>query len=244
MSGHSKWATIKHAKEANDKKKGALLSRASKDIILAVQIGGGGDVNFNPMLRVAITKAKSVNMTNDKIERAINKGLGIGSDNEIIYEKTYEAYLPGNVPILIDCETDNPNRTLTDVKTIVNKLGGKFLSEGAISWRFKELGEISIAFDISIEKLEEDFLLLLMDVEGIKDYEVVEKQIKVYTQKQSLRDVHSKISQILPNTFSISGVKLVKIFDSEGNLENPEKVMEYVEKIEEVPEVLDVWVGI
>lgn len=250
MSGHSKWATIKRSKEATDKKKGAVMSRVSKDIINAVMIGGGGDVNFNPMLRVAINKAKSVNMTNDKIEKAINKGLGTSNDNEIIYEKTYEAYLPGGVPLLIDCETDNPNRTLTDIKTIVNKLGGKFLSEGAISWQFEEKGEISIKFEDTktVDVIENELILLIMDIEGVLDYDISleENLIRLYTEKQNLREVHAKVNSVILSGYSIESVKVVKIsnspVDASGVDEN--KIQQALDQIEEVSEVVETWLGI
>ncbi|MDQ7021718.1 MAG: YebC/PmpR family DNA-binding transcriptional regulator [Candidatus Dojkabacteria bacterium] len=144
MAGHSKWNNIKKTKGANDIKRGKVFSKLSKDIEIATRIGESGDLTFNPTLRVLVDKAKAANMTSDKIQNAINKGLGISSSDEITYENTYELYGPNNIAILVDTETDNTNRTLTEIKTYVHKAGGKMVPEGSISWQFVEMGLIQL----------------------------------------------------------------------------------------------------
>src|SRR5688500_9984828 len=115
MSGHSKWSTIRRAKEITDQKRGKIFSKISKDITLAARLGGGGDLSMNPLLKSIVDQAKAANMPGDNIQKAINKGVGVNDGSEIIHNNTYEAYGPGGVAILIDSETDNSNRTLTEV---------------------------------------------------------------------------------------------------------------------------------
>jgi len=247
MSGHSKWAKLKHSKGLVDAKKGAVLTRVSKDIITAVKIGGSGDPAFNPMLRLAIQKGKDANMTNDKVERAIKKGLGSSSSDEVTYESTYEAYGPGGFGILIDTESDNTNRTLTDLKTIINKNGGKMAGEKSISWQFTEVGYVKI--ETSKEKLSE-LEELLLDIDGIEDISSESDEgtfIEVIIQREFFRDAYSKIGEIAAKAnANISEAKL--IMQTKNTLEltdaELERASEFIEKIEEVAEVTNVWTNI
>lgn len=249
MAGHSKWAKLKHTKGLVDVKKGALLSKISKDIITAVKVGGSPDPNFNPMLRLAISKAKEANMTNDKVERALKRGMGgTSSGDEIITESTYEAYGPGGFSLLIDTETDNSNRTLTDIKTIINKNGGKMASEGSISWQFKEVGLIKIEID-SAKGLELENKVL--DVDGVEDIDKEEDEnkniISVIISKENFRDAYSNIGEIVKNLNA--NILEAKLIMQTANLmdltdEDLERAAEFISKIEEVSEVTNVWTNI
>jgi YebC/PmpR family DNA-binding regulatory protein len=243
VSGHSKWAKIKRTKGLVDIKKGAELSRASKDIINAVRIGGSPDVDFNPMLRVAIDKAKAINMTNDRIERAINRGNGgVNSGDQKIFENTYEAYGPSGSALLIDIETDNPNRTLTDIKTVINKNGGKMANEGSISWQFKEVGMISLQLsDFSLQK-KEQITEKLMDIVGVEDIEESDEEIIIIINKLSFREALNSIISSQDKSFEIAESKLIKKCDNliEIDEENGHKLMDLIEKIEEISEVTGV----
>ncbi|SMC55460.1 DNA-binding regulatory protein, YebC/PmpR family [Desulfocicer vacuolatum DSM 3385] len=142
MSGHSKWSTIKHKKGAADAKRGKIFTKLIKEITVAARMGGG-DPDSNPRLRTAIAAAKSQNMPKDNLERAIKKGTGEleGVDYE---EILYEGYGPGGVAVLVECLTDNRNRTIADVRYIFSKAGGNIGTDGCVSWMFDKKGLISV----------------------------------------------------------------------------------------------------
>jgi len=142
MSGHSKWSTIKRKKGAADAKRGAAFTQVSKDITLAAR-EGGGDYEMNPALRLAIKKAKAVNMPSANIERAINKG--IGNLPGMKYENyVYEGYGPGGVAIMMEVMTDNKNRTVPDIRHIMSKNGGNLGESGCVNWMFEKKGTITL----------------------------------------------------------------------------------------------------
>jgi YebC/PmpR family DNA-binding regulatory protein len=142
MSGHSKWATIKHQKGAKDKARGKLFAKLARQLEVAAR-DGGGDPASNATLRTAIQKAKAGQMTNDAIDRAIKRGTG--ADDGGTYEAiTYEGYAPGGVAILVDTLTDNRNRTGSEVRQIFSKLGGSMAEPGAVSWQFSRRGIVIV----------------------------------------------------------------------------------------------------
>ncbi|MGP1438992.1 MAG: YebC/PmpR family DNA-binding transcriptional regulator, partial [Treponema sp.] len=153
MSGHSKWATIKHAKGAADAKRGQMFTKFIKEISIAAKMGGG-DVNSNPRLRTAVLKARAANMPKDNIERAIKKGTGEtgGASYE---ELLYEGYAPGGVAVLVETLTDNKNRTAASVRNIFNKGGGSLGATNSVSYMFNRKGVI----EYEAEKVNEDSLL-------------------------------------------------------------------------------------
>jgi YebC/PmpR family DNA-binding regulatory protein len=143
MSGHSKWATIKHKKGAADAARGKLFAKLARQLEVAAR-EGGGDPNSNATLRTAVLKAKAGQMTNDAIDRAIKRGTG--EDDGRTYEAiTYEGYAPGGVALLIDVLTDNRNRTGAEVRNIFSKLGGSMAEPGAVGWQFTRRGVIAVA---------------------------------------------------------------------------------------------------
>ena len=176
MSGHSKWSTIKRKKGAADAKRGVVFTRLSKDITLAAK-DGGGNIDMNPALRLAIKKAKSSNMPAANIDRAIKKGTG--ELPGIKYEDfIYEGYAPHSVAILIEVMTDNKNRTLPEIRSIMTKSGGNLGESGCVNWMFEKKGIIVIDDKI----ITEDQLMDLLDDIDIEDiiindeyYEVILK---------------------------------------------------------------------
>ena len=142
MAGHSKWSTIKRKKGALDQKRGKLFSTISKEITVSSRLGGK-DIDSNPRLRQAVKKAKSLNMPNSNIEKAIKKGGG-ELDNVIIEEVSYEGYGPFGVAILIEAITDNKNRTVADVRHALSKFGGSLGQAGSVSWNFERTGIVLI----------------------------------------------------------------------------------------------------
>ena len=143
MSGHSKWSTIKRQKGANDAKRGALFTKVAREISVAAR-QGGGDPDANYRLRLAIEKARAVNMPADNIKRTIEKSTG-GGDAEQFEEIVYEGYGPGGVAVLVEAATDNRNRTAADVRSIFTKAGGQLAGSGAVAWQFEPRGLIAIA---------------------------------------------------------------------------------------------------
>ena len=142
MSGHSKWATIKHKKGALDAKRGKIFTRLIKEITIAAKLGGG-DPDGNPRLRGAITAAKAENMPNENIKRAIQRGTG--ELEGVSYEEiTYEGYGPGGVAIIVDVLTDNKNRAVSEIRHAFSKNGGNLGAEGAVSWMFSTKGVITV----------------------------------------------------------------------------------------------------
>lgn len=235
MSGHSKWSTIKHAKGLKDLKRGKIFSKLSKDITVAAKLSGTDDPNFSPMLRVAIEKAKSANMPNDKILRAAAKGVGKTDGSEIVYEKTYEAYSSDGVGVLIDTETDNPNRTLTEVKSIVNKSGGKIVPQGSIAWQFDEQGLIEIT-----SSTPDETQLELLDLDGIQDILQNGNFLSIYTNREALKNIVSQVSEKLEG-IEIVSAGIVKKIQNDYKAHESEKVTELVEALSECMDVVDTW---
>jgi YebC/PmpR family DNA-binding regulatory protein len=142
VSGHSKWSTIKRKKGALDAKRGKIFTRLIKEITVAARMGGG-DADGNPRLRAAIASAKTENMPKDNIERAIKKGTG-ELEGAVYEEITYEGYGPGGVAVLVDCMTDNKNRTVADIRHYFSKSGGNLGESGCVSWMFNKKGTILV----------------------------------------------------------------------------------------------------
>jgi YebC/PmpR family DNA-binding regulatory protein len=163
MSGHSKWATIKHKKGAADAKRGKVFTRLIKEITIAAK-SGGGDPDGNPRLRTAILAAKAENMPADNIKRAIQRGTG--ELEGLSYDEiTYEGYGPGGVAIIVDVLTDNKNRAVSEIRHAFSKNGGNLGAEGAVAWMFSKKGVISIAKDAA----SEDKLMEIVLESGAED---------------------------------------------------------------------------
>lgn len=143
MAGHSKWANIQHRKGRQDEKRGRVFSRLAKEITVAARMGGG-DINFNPRLRLAVDKGKAVNMPADNIDRAIKKGTG--ELEGVTYEEArYEGYGIGGAAVMVDCLTDNKTRTVADVRHAFSKFGGNMGTDGCVSFQFKHCGQLLFA---------------------------------------------------------------------------------------------------
>lgn len=162
MSGHSKWATIKRKKGALDKARGKAFAKLSRQLEVAAR-EGGADPSSNASLRTVVLKAKAAQMTNDAIDRAIKRGSGVqtGASYESI---TYEAYAPGGVAMLIECLTDNRNRTASDVRSLFSKFGGAMAEPGAVGWQFTRRGIVNVSRDVS----EDDVMAAALDA-GVDD---------------------------------------------------------------------------
>lgn len=153
MSGHSKWANIKFKKAAQDKKRGKIFTKLIREITVAASMGGG-DITANPRLRLAVDKALSNNMTRDTIDRAIKRGAG-GQDDDNVEEIRYEGYGPAGVAILVDCLSDNRNRTVSEVRHAFTKAGGNLGTDGSVSYLFTKQGQLMFAPGANEDKVME-----------------------------------------------------------------------------------------
>ena len=240
MSGHSKWSTIKRAKGVADIKRGQTFTKLANVVTIAVKLGGSGDPDSNPRLRMAVDEGRSVNMPKENIQRAIERGLGKGEENAL-EEVLYEGFGPSKVAIIIEGLTDNKMRTTQEVKNIFERAGGHLASQGAVSYMFERLGEIKV---ITKGGEKETEMLELIDL-GAKDVEdFTEDGIQrylVYTESLELNTMGNKITQVKYGVESQELINkptvLVEIKDSEG----AQKVLDFVEKLEELDDVQKVW---
>jgi YebC/PmpR family DNA-binding regulatory protein len=187
VSGHSKWASIKHKKKATDAKRGALFTKLARAIQVAAR-EGGPDPAGNATLATAIEKARAASMPKDNIERAIAKGSGAGADADSFEVVTYEGYGPGGVAILVEALTDNRNRTSSDVRHLFNKHGGNLGEPGSVAWVFEKKGEIVV----DAERFSEDDLFPAIDA-GAEDVNLDENVYEVVTDPASFAEVRSAL---------------------------------------------------
>jgi len=187
MSGHSKWSTIKRKKGVADAKRGKIFTSIIKEITVAARMGGG-DENANPQLRQAIAKAKTNNMPQDNIKRAVMKGTGElpGVNYE---EGTYEGYGPGGVAIFLEVLTDNKKRTVADIRHLMSKHGGNLGENGSVSWMFDKKGQIQV----DIEAGEEEIILEAALECGADDFEVEEDMYLISTDPAELMQVKDQL---------------------------------------------------
>jgi YebC/PmpR family DNA-binding regulatory protein len=257
MSGHSKWDTIKRKKGANDAARAKEFTKVARMITVAAQ-NGGGDPSMNPSLVLAIAKAKAINMPNDNVDRAIKKGTGEGGSGSRLEEVSYEAYGPGNVALIIDCTTDNKNRSVGEVRSAIEKNGGVFATSGAISWQFKTIGKILLEFgsaEIIRDKAKwgqtegkrnitqsaaEEFQLELLDQKGILDIVVDDLGIEIKTDFAELNNIRKFVES---KNFKISEAGIAK--ESANLIEVDElthsKIHDFIEKIEDLDDVQKIW---
>lgn len=184
MAGHSHSANIKHRKNAVDAKKGKLFSKLAKGMISAAR-QGGGDLEMNPKLRLAVEKAKAANMTRDSIERAIKKGSGEDADGADFEELLYEGYAPGGIAVLVSCLTDNRNRTAPEVKHTFEKRGGNLGATGSVAFMF----DFRSIFVLENDGKDEDGLMELALESGAEDVEVGDTHSTVFANATEFIDV-------------------------------------------------------
>lgn len=233
MSGHSKWATIKHKKGLADAKRGQKFTKLIKEITVAAKMGGG-DPDSNARLRTAILKARAENMPKDNIERAIKKASGEDA-NTTFYELTYEGYAPGGVAIIIDTLTDNKNRTAADVRSTLTKLGGSLGATGCVSYMFQTKGVIT--YDGN--KYTEDQIFEAALENGAEDVSADGDVIEVTT---SAADFASVLEAMQAAGFEQDSADVNKIADTTVSLdkEKAAKVMRIVERLEDLEDVQQV----
>ena len=248
MSGHSKWSTIKHQKGAADAKRGALFTKLSRDIALAVREGGGADPDMNFKLRLALDRAKSNNMPLDSITRAVKRGSGEGSDGESLEQVTYEGYGPGGGAILIQAVTTNRNRTASDVRAAFNRGGGNLGESGCVAWNFDLRGVVTV--DIDDGDKAEELGLLAIDV-GAEDIQIDEGVLDIFSPIESLQDVQKAVEAegVAIRTAEMSMVPKTTIELGAKEAEQTLRLLDALEDLDDIqkaftnadfpPEVLD-----
>lgn len=187
MAGHSKWAKVKHFKGALDAKRGRIFSKLSRELTIAAK-QGGGDPDMNPRLRMVLLKCRNANMPSDNIERAIKKGTG-GGEGTNFEELTYEVYGPNGVALLIELNTDNRNRTASEIRSLLTKNGGTIATSGSVTRLFHRKGQLIIPR----EAAEEDRLMELALEAGAEDFQADADGYEILTDPAQFEAVHKQI---------------------------------------------------
>ena len=232
MAGHSKWATIKRKKGALDAKRGAVFTKLIKEITVAAR--DGEDINANPRLRTAVNKAKAANMPNDNIERAIKKGAGT-LDGVTYEEIRYEGYGPGGVAIMVDCLTDNKNRTTPEIKVIFSKNGGNLGETGSVSYMFDKKGIIVVDGG---QTTEDDLMEKLLDFD-VEDIKTENENIIITTSPEGFNNV-SDYMGTTGFTLSVNQITLVAkttVSLDEAKAAQCLKIIELLEEHDDAQEV-------
>ena len=240
MSGHNKWSTIKHKKGALDAKRGKLWTKILKEITVAAKLGGG-DINANPRLRLAVDQAKAANMPKDNFERAIKKGTG--ELEGVTYEEvSYEGYGPGGVAILIEAMTDNKNRTTPEVRSYFAKFGGDLGAMGSVAYLFSKQGQIVLEGDLAEDKVMEvaleagaDDVALDGDAWVIKTAPESYQAVKDAVDAAALRVIEAKLIMAPSTSVQLgedklkSFLKLIDLLEDNDDVQNVWHNAEYDE---------------
>ena len=250
MSGHSKWANIKHKKAKQDEAKGAIFTKISKEIMVAVK-QGGPDPEGNFRLKLCIQKAKANNMPNDNINRAIQKASG-STDGDNFEEIYYEGYGPGGVALLLAILTDNRNRTASEIRYLFSRNGGNLGETGCVAWMFDRKGRLTV----DLEGQDEDELMMLALEAGAEDFKAEDglgeiitepdalEEVRAYLLEKGLEIKEAEVTMIPQNTVEVSDFeqakKLLKLVDSledhddvqnvYGNFDIPEEILAKIEE--------------
>jgi len=234
MAGHSKWANIKHRKAAQDKKRGKIYTKLIREITVAARSGGGGDPSTNPRLRLAMDKALGANMNKDTIDRAIRRGTGEGDDAN--YEEVrYEGYGPGGTAVMVDCMTDNRNRTVSEVRHAFTKAGGNLGTDGSVAYLFSRIGMLAYPAGS-----DEDAIMEAALEAGAEDVETSDDgSIEVSTSYEDFITVKEAMEAagLKPEHAEIIEKPTTDTFVSE---DDAEKIMRLIDTLEELDDVQDV----
>ena len=234
MSGHSKWATIKHKKAAVDKARGKIFAKLARQLEVASR-EGGGDPSTNASLRTVVLKAKAAQMTNDAIDRAIKRGTGeqTGASYESI---TYEGYAPGGVALLIDVLTDNRNRTSGDVRAVFSKHGGAMAEPGAVGWQFSRKGVIVVDGAIA----EDDVMTAALEA-GAEDVAADGDVWKVTTDPSVVFDVKTALEGAGMKVLSAESTMVSSNLVPVGDVDDAKKILRILDALEDNDDIQDVY---
>lgn len=234
MSGHSKWSTIKRKKGANDAKRGQIFTHLGREIMLAAR-DGGEDPESNFRLRLAIDRARAQNMPKDNIERAINRGAG-GKEGVDLVEVMYEGYGPNGVALIIECVTDNRNRTVAEIRHILTRHGGNLGEVGSVAWQFNRVA----VFTIPIKSVDQDKVFELAVEAEADDVKFDEDSIEIIGPVETFKHISTRLRQanIQPEQ---AGLKMLPKNELELDLQDAMQVMRVVEALEDLEHVQEVY---
>jgi YebC/PmpR family DNA-binding regulatory protein len=235
MSGHSKWSTIKRKKGAADAKRGAVFTRLTREIVMAAR-EGGGDPNANFRLRLAVDKARSENMPKDNIERAIRRGTGEDKDAASFEEVMYEGYAPHGVALMIECVTDNRNRTVAELRHALTHAGGTMGELGSVAWQFDRVAY----FSFPSEAMNYDKAFELGIEAGANDVNEDNGTVEVIGPVETFKDIADRLhaADVQPDE---AGLRMIPKQELELDLEQTLQVMKALETIEEIDDVQNVF---
>jgi YebC/PmpR family DNA-binding regulatory protein len=234
MSGHSKWATIKHKKGAADKARGKLFAKLARQIEVAAK--SGSDVDTNPTLRTAVQKAKAGRMTNDAIDRAIKRGSGESGEGVNYETIMYEGYAPGGAALLIDVLTDNRNRISADVRQVFSKLGGSMAEPGAVGWQFARKGVI-----LTAEGLTEDDVMMAALEAGADDIVAEGSSWRIMTEPSDVFNVKEQLDEAGIETISADSPMVADNLVEVTELKDAKAILRIMEALEDNDDVQDVF---
>lgn len=235
MAGHSKWKNIQNRKGAQDAKRGKVFQKMSKEIFVAAK-SGGPDVTLNAALRLAIEKAKSVNVPNDVIKRAIDKATGAGAD-ENYEEVIYEGYGPGGVAVLVYCLTENRNRTAPNMRVAFNKNGGSLGESGSVGYMFDRKGRLFIE---RTDSTDEDVVMMAVLEAGADDIESTEEGFEIITQPSKFLPVKMAL-EAEGIVFIAAEIEMIPSMYTELSTDNEELFDKMIEALENDDDVQDIY---
>lgn len=231
MSGHSKWATIKRKKGAADAKRGQVFTRLTREIVMAAR-EGGGDPDSNFRLRLAIDKAKAQSMPKDNIDRAVKRASGEGKEGEVYEEVLYEGYAPHGVALIVECVTENRNRTVAEVRHLLARSGGSMAEIGAVSWQFKR----AASFSFPSEKYNFDKIFELAVEGGADDVVQEDDEISVVAPVESFKTLSDRFraANMMPEE---AGLSMIPNQELELSVEHTLQVLRTIDGLEELDDV-------
>lgn len=235
MSGHSKWSTIKRKKGAADAKRGQLFTRLTKEIVVAAR-EGGSDTDSNFRLRLAVEKARANNMPKENIERAIRRGSGEDKDSAAFEELMYEGYGPHGVAFMINCVTDNRNRTVADLRHVLSKYNGSLGESGSVAWQFDRVAY----FSFPQEGKDPDQVFEIAVEAGADDVKFDDDEIEIIGPVETFKLIADQLRQakITPDE---AGLKMIPTNELELSTEDTLQVMKVIELLEDLDDVQDVY---
>lgn len=232
MAGHNKWSKVKHIKAKEDAKKSKIFTKHVRAIMIAARNGGNPDTN--PALRLAIERAKADSMPMQNIQRAIDKATG-NLDGVVLSEVVYEGYGPGGVAIMVECLTDNKNRTVAEIRHAFKKAGGSLSTSGSVAWMFEKKGIIVVSRSDKDEEVMEKAIEV-----GAEDIKEMDEVLVIETSKEDFNNVLEEISKIDGIEIIESNIQLVATNESEVSDEIAQKVEKLIEALEELDDVQSV----
>lgn len=235
MSGHSKWATIKRKKGAADAKRGQVFTRLTREIVMSAR-EGGADPDSNFKLRLAVDKARALSMPKDNIDRAIKRASGEGKEGEIYEEVMYEGYAPNGIAVIIECVTENRNRTVAEIRHLLTRSGGNMGELGSVGWQFKR----AATFTFSASKNNFDKVFELAVEGGADDVTQDEDEINVIAPVESFKTLSDRFraANMMPDE---AGLSMIPNTEMELSVDDTLQVVRTIEALEELDDVQNVY---